>query len=1013
MNPCPSPEQFRQLLAEQVGEAERQALEAHAESCERCQKALVSLTDVSLRTGRLEPQAPSREPSADLPPDVLRRLLALPPAETPAEAATATDSGPAVIRFPGAPSAEGPLGQLDSFQILERLGQGSFGFVYKARDALGRLVAIKVLKPGSAASSEDQARFQGEARAVAAVGDEHVVTLYQVGNTPDFPLPYLVMEYIEGESVKEWLKRQEVLNPHEVARIVREAALGLAAVHGRGVVHRDVKPSNLMLQRGSDKVKVTDFGLARMVDGPGERSSLSEAIVGTPEYMSPEQIQVPQRVGARSDVYSLGVILYELLAGQPPFRGLRHLVLQQVVHDDPLPPRRLNRLISRDLETICLKCLQREPDKRYASAAALAEDLRRFLAGEPIQARPSRLWERGLKWARRRPAVAALLLVSGLAVLALVGGVIGTTVGLVRADRAQQLAQAAEANERTQRQLAEQEKQITQAVLEFVEDRIFAAARPEGQEGGLGSEVTLRQAVQEALSYVAQSFPDQPLIEARLRLTLGTSFLYLGDAKTAAEQNEAARKLYFEHEGPDHPDTLRSMHHLANSYNALGRHADALQLLEEVLALWKAKLGPDHPNTLRSMNDLAACYHALGRHAEALQRLEETLALRKAKLGPDHPDTLGSMNNLAMCYYALGRHPEALKLCEETLPLVKAKLGPDHPDTLLGMHNLANSYAALGRHADALQLHEETLALRKAKLGTNHPDTLRSMHNLANSYDDLGRQSDALKLREETLALRKAKLGPDHPDTLLSMHNLANSYQDLGRHADALKLREETLPLMKAKLGPDHPTTLLSMHNLVISYHALGRYADALKLCEETLALRKTKLGPGHPDTLLSMWGVAESRIKLERGTEAVPVIDDCVQRAAGKVVDPHLLPGVMDLRLRHFEKTKDAAGCRQTAETWEKLKRTDAASLYDAACMRAVTSAVLRATDKSAAGAKQADAEADRALAWLKQAVTAGYKNAAHMKQDKDLDALRSRPDFQQLLAELERKAKLEPSKR
>jgi tetratricopeptide (TPR) repeat protein len=279
------------------------------------------------------------------------------------------------------------------------------------------------------------------------------------------------------------------------------------------------------------------------------------------------------------------------------------------------------------------------------------------------------------------------------------------------------------------------------------------------------------------------------------------------------------------------------------------------------------------------------------------------------------------------------------------------------------------------------------------------------MHNLARSYHALGRYIEALKLNEETLALRQARLGPNHPDTLMSMHNLARSYHALGRYSEALKLHEETLAKRKAKLPPDHPDTFKSMHNVANCYHALGRDADALKLHEETLAQRMAKFGPDHRETLRSTWGVAESLVALGRGTEAVPIIDECVRRAAGKpCCQRDLLPGVMGVRLRHFEKTGDAAGCRQTAEMWESLKRTDADSLYHAARMRAVTAAVLRGTDlKSVLLAKQADAEAERAMAWLKQAVAAGYKNAAHVKQDKDLDALRDRADLTKLLTMLE----------
>ena len=288
-------------------------------------------------------------------------------------------------------------------------------------------------------------------------------------------------------------------------------------------------------------------------------------------------------------------------------------------------------------------------------------------------------------------------------------------------------------------------------------------------------------------------------------------------------------------------------------------------------------------------------------------------------------------------------------------PCERANLGPDHPHTLQSINNLAASYKALGRHADALQLDEQALALRTARLGRDHADTLQSMNNLAASYFAVGRRDEAIKLHEEAVALRTAKFGRDHPDTLGSMSNLA------------------------------------------VAYTAADRPADALKLHEEAVALRTAKFGRDHPDTLDSMWGVAASLMNLDRGAEAVPVIDECVRRAAGHAVGPDLIPGVMDLRLRHFETAGDAAGCRATAEMWEVLHRTDAASLYNAACFRAVTAKVLRTADHSSA-----DAEADRAMAWLKQAVAASYKDVAKLKSDKDLDALRGRTDFRQLVAGL-----------
>jgi tetratricopeptide (TPR) repeat protein len=962
----------------------------------------------------------------------------------------------------GASSERLPV--IPGYEILGVLGRGGMGVVYRAwQDRLNRSVAVKMVHAGAQADPKVLSRFRVEAEAVARLQHPSIVQIHEVGQHAGSP--YLVLELVDGRSLAEWLAGTP--RPvRQAAELLETLARAVHYAHCQGVVHRDLTPANVLLT-ADGRPKISDFGLAKLIIGGGNLRTQTGELLGTPSYMAPEQADSRhQAIGAATDVYALGAILYELLTGRPPFKAESSLeTLRQVVAHEPVAPSRLRPQLPGDLETICLKCLHKEPCHRYADAAALAEDLQRFLENRPIRARRVGAAGHAWRWGRRNPAVAGL----GAAVfLAMALGMTVSTWQMFRARRAES---------------------EMRGVLEFVENRVLAAARPEGRAGGLGRAVTLRQAIDAALPAVAHDFADQPLVEARLRQTLGTSYFYLGDPARAAQQYEASRALYARHRGPDDPDTLKSMNNLASTYNAVGRPAEALKLHEQALALMKANLGPDHLNTLQTMNNLATNYYSLGRHAQALKLQEETLTLRKSKLGPDHPDTLASMNNLAASYYSLGRHAEALKLYEETLALQKANLGPDHPDTLVSMNNLAASYYSLGRHAEALKLHEQTLALRKSNLGPDHPDTLASMQNLANSYQAVGRRAEALKLHEETLTLMKAKLGPDHPDTLMSVHNVANSYAALGQHAEAIKFYEEAMTLRKAKLGPDHPETLTSMnylansyqalgrqdqalqlrrdtlalrqsrlgpdhpdtlasmHNLAISYEALdrqhealqlrqeslalqkatlgadhpetlasmnylannyravGRNAEALKLKEATLALQKAKLGPDHPDTLMSMHGLANSYQNLGRPVEALHLYKQTLALRKVKLGPDHpdtLLNriGVASCLVQLGRGAEAAADSLRAAEAWEKGGASDANSLYNCACFRAVSAAAVRAADRSPAGAKQAAAESDRSMAWLKRAVAAGFSSAATMAEDHDLDALRHRAEFKELLA-------------
>jgi hypothetical protein len=287
---------------------------------------------------------------------------------------------------------------------------------------LNRVVALKMILAGAHAGPQERLRFLAEGEAIAAIKHPGIIEVHDFGTHGD--LPFFALEYCDGGSLADKLAGNP-LAPREAVGVVEPVARAIQAAHDKGIVHRDLKPGNVLLT-GDGRLKVSDFGLARRVEGGGGLTQ-SGAVVGTPSYMAPEQASgVTKRIGPAVDVYALGAILYECLTGRPPFRAATELeTLVQVMSDEPVSPRQLNATVPGDLETVCLKCLRKEPERRYASAAALAEDLRRWQAGEPIQARPAGRVERGVKWMRRNPVVAALLGVSGVAVLALVGLTVG------------------------------------------------------------------------------------------------------------------------------------------------------------------------------------------------------------------------------------------------------------------------------------------------------------------------------------------------------------------------------------------------------------------------------------------------------------------------------------------------------------------------------------------------------------------------------------------------------------
>jgi serine/threonine protein kinase/tetratricopeptide (TPR) repeat protein len=733
-------------------------------------------------------------------------------------------------------------GRIGDYRLLQKLGEGGMGEVWEAEQdrPVRRRVALKLIKAGMD-SRQVVARFESERQALALITNPNIARVF-AGGAPDRGAPYFAMELVRGEPITTYCDRQRMPMRARL-ELYLQVCEGIQHAHQKGIIHRDIKPSNVLVEvRDAGPVaKVIDFGVAKATEQRLTEKTMFTAmgvLIGTPEYMSPEQAEMTGLdVDTRTDVYSLGVLLYELLAGALPFdpTELRKAgfdgIRRRIREDEPSKPSTrvsaaggasaeaakqrgldrstLVRQLRGDLDWITMKALEKDRTRRYGSPAELAADIRRHLANEPVLASPPSSIYRARKFVRRhRFGVTA----GGLVALALLLGMAGTTVGLVRATRAEATAR--------------QEAAAAEHVSEFLVG-LFEVSDPSEARGNA---VTAREILDKGAEKIERELGDQPVVQARMMSTIANVYRSLGLVPQAVGLLEQAVALRRQQLGDDHLDTLTSTLQLSKVYWILGRTDESFRLAAEGLERAGRVLGPEHVLTLDARIEVADHDMYTGdekRAEEGRASHIETLEIKRRALGEEHRGTLYSMNRVAMIYVDQGRFDEAEALHLEALEIRRRVLGEDHPATLSSMNDLATAYLTHGYPDKAEPLLMQLVELGRRVGGGASNMAQYPLHNLALLCRILGRYEEAESWTRQVLELRQRWRGVDHPETLGSMGNLADVLARLGRHAEAEALYLETLDLARGRADGRWDSEASSLLGLARLYREQGDLAQA------------------------------------------------------------------------------------------------------------------------------------------------------------------------------------------
>jgi tetratricopeptide (TPR) repeat protein len=770
-------------------------------------------------------------------PGTARRLLGIGLAE-PTATDVAEGGGP---WGDDEPPRDGTIRYVGDYELQAVLGRGGMGIVYRARQiSLNRPVALKLIRGGRGAGDEELRRFRLEAEAVASLDHPGIVPIYEIGRHEG--RDYFSMKLVSGESLDR-LAGDYLGDPRAAAALVAEAAAAVHHAHQRGILHRDLKPGNILVD-AEGRPHVTDFGLAkRLVEGLDADPTLTGTVLGTPSFMAPEQVSGRRgSVTTATDVYGLGAVLYALLTGRAPHRAATPLEMLEAVRDRaPEPPSSIDRRVPRTLQSICLKCLEKDPRRRYASAQALADDLASWLAGRPVQARPVGPLGRLRMWCRRNPVPAGL---AAALTVTLAVGLVGAAASWREAVR--QRDRLARANAQYVR-----EWDTTRALNDFLAEDLIARSSPLISPR---RDVTVGELLDRAAESVRRRFVGRPKLEASIRQVLADAYRSLGRLPQADAQLAECLRIRKALPPGDELDRLAAHHSLASLRLEQGRLDEATAEATLAFEGRRARLGESSAATLDSANLLVAALKAGGDVEGALALARRACEASLQELGPDHRTSLASLANLAALAYERGDHARAEAILR---PLREARtrlFGADHPDTIFASSNLGAVLLARGDVDGAEAVLAEASSSADRVLGESHPlaravvsnlaaaqaaggrdippaqpgaDAMRDATNRGVGLIRAGRADEASEILRGVLDRARRELRPSDPRLGLALINLAGALREGGKAGEAEPLASEAVALYRAALPKDDPRTLqaLMVHGTILL--DLGRHEAA------------------------------------------------------------------------------------------------------------------------------------------------------------------------------------------